>query len=92
MKLFFTVMKLFFSEIRDAIDLNSEMTSRTQILAAKQYNSQKSLQKLTPRSQVVRIIDGDDDLQNIAGQDLTYNSKTKKLYLEQTMSELGKPF
>ena len=47
------------------------MTSRTQILIAEQQKSLKSI----PRSQVVRIIDGDDELKNIAGQVLTYNSK-----------------
>ena len=38
-----------------------------------------------------------DEIKNIAGQVLTYNSKkfhriNKKLDIEQTMSELGKPF
>ena len=39
----------------------------------------------------------DDEIKNIAGQVLTYNSKnfpwlTKKLDLEKTRNELGKPF
>ena len=46
------------SEVSHAIGLKAEMTSRTQILTAKQYKSLKSI----PRSQVVRIIDGDDEL------------------------------
>ena len=65
----------FFSEVSQAIDLKTEMTSRTQILIAKslkliprsqfqEVNSKKSI----PRSQVVRIIDGDDELNNIAGR------------------------
>ena len=68
------------------------MPSRAQILTAKQ-----PMKKSIPRSQVVRIIDGDDELKNIAGQVLTNNSKNfhwlnKKLELERTMNELGKPF
>ena len=39
------------SEVSHAIDLKAEMTSRTQSI---------------PRSHVVRIIDGDDELKNIA--------------------------
>ena len=46
------------SEVSHAIDLKAEMTSDTQILTAKQQKSLKSI----PRSQVVRIIDGDDEL------------------------------
>ena len=70
------------------------MTSPTQILTAKQ---KKLVQKTIPRSQVVGIHDGEDELKNIAGQDLTYNSKkfhwlNKQLDLERTMSELGKRF
>ena len=39
----------------------------------------------------------DDEIKNIAGQVLTYNSENfhrlnNKSYLERTMSELGKPF
>ena len=73
------------------------MTSRTQILTAKQQKSLKSLKKSIPRSQVVRTIDRDDEIKNKAGQVLTYNSKkfhriNKKLDLEWTMSELVKPF
>ena len=60
---------IFLSEVSQAIDLKAEMTSRTQILIAKslkliprsqfqEVNSKKSI----PRSQVVRIIDGDDEL------------------------------
>ena len=45
------------------------MTSRTQILTAKQWKSLKF-----KKSMVARIIDGDDELKNIAGQVLTYNS------------------
>ena len=33
------------------------------------------IEKSIPRSQVTRIIDGDHELKNIAGQVLTYNSK-----------------
>ena len=43
-----------------AIDLEAEMTVRTQILTAKQKKSLKSLKKSIPRSQVVRIIHGDE--------------------------------
>ena len=66
---------IFFSEVSQAIDLKAEMTSRTQILTAKQQKSLKSLKKSIPRSQVVRTIDRDDELKNKAGQVLTYNSK-----------------
>ena len=45
----------------------------TKILIAKQEKSLKSLKKSIRRSQVVRIIDGDDELKNIAGQVLKYN-------------------
>ena len=38
------------------------MTSRIQILTAKQLKSLKSLKKSIPRSHVVRIIDGDVEL------------------------------
>ena len=61
---------IFLSELSHAIGLESEMTSRTQILTAKQL-----VKKSIPRSQVVRIIDGDDELKNIAGRVLKYNSK-----------------
>ena len=42
------------------------MTARTQILSEKQWKSVKSLKKSIPRSQVIRIIDGDDEVKNIA--------------------------
>ena len=45
------------------------MTSRAQILTAKQKKSLKL------KSMVARIIDGDDELENIAGQVLKYNPK-----------------
>ena len=46
---------------------------------------------------VARVIDGDDELKNIKEKVLAYNSKNfkwinKKLDLERTMSEFGKPF
>ena len=44
------------------MDLKAEMTSRKQILTAKQSKLLKSLKKTIPRSQVVRIIDGDNEL------------------------------
>ena len=44
------------SEVSHAIDLKAEMTPDTQNLTAKQQKSLKSI----PRSQVVRIIDGDE--------------------------------
>ena len=47
------------------------MTSRAQISTTKQ----KSLKKSIPRSQVVRIIDEDDELKNAAGKVLKYNSR-----------------
>ena len=53
------------------------MTSHTQILTdnaievSEKVNSKKSI----PRSQVVRIIDGDEELKKIAGQVLKNNSK-----------------
>ena len=52
---------ILLSEVSHEIDLKAEMTSRTQILTAKQ-KSLKSLKKSIPRSQVIRIIDGDDEL------------------------------
>ena len=53
---------ILLSEASHAIDLKAKTTSRTQILTAKQYKSLKSLKKLTPRSQIVKIIDGADEL------------------------------
>ena len=53
---------IFFSEGSHAMDLKAEMTSRKQILTAKQSKLIKSLKKTIPRSQVVRIIDGDNEL------------------------------
>ena len=50
------------SEVSHAIGLKAKMTSRTRILITKQWKSLKSLKKSIPRSQVVRIIDRDDDL------------------------------
>ena len=70
------------------------MTSRTQILSAKKYKSPK-LKTPIPKSQVARIIDGDEEFKNIAEQVLTstnFNSLNKKLDLERFMSELGKSF
>ena len=46
------------SEVGHANDLKAEMTSHIQILTVKLYKSLKSI----PGSQVVRIIDGDDEL------------------------------
>ena len=66
---------IFLSEVSHAIDLKAEMTSRTQVLTAKQ-KSVKLLKKSNPRSEVkteqksVRR-----SKKNIAGQVLTYNSK-----------------
>ena len=73
------------------------MTSRSQILTAKQWKSMKSLEMSIQRSQVIIIIEGDGELKNIAGQVLTYISKNfllknQKLDLERTMRELEKPF
>ena len=54
------------------------------------------MKKSIPRSQIVRIIDGDEKLKkNIAGRVLTYNSKNfyglnRKIDLERTMNGLGK--
>ena len=59
---------IYLSEVSHAIDLKAEMTSRTKILTEKQYRSLKSLKEFIPRSQIVRIIDGDDELKNIAGR------------------------
>ena len=53
---------ILMSEVSHAIGLKAKMTSRTQILITKQWKSLKSLKKSIPRSQVVRIIDRDDDL------------------------------
>ena len=66
---------IFLSEVSHAIDLKAEMTSRTQVLTAKQ-KSVKLLKESNPRSEVkteqksVRR-----SKKNIAGQVLTYNSK-----------------
>ena len=60
---------IFVSEVSHAIDLKAEqMTSDTNFdckaIEVTEVNSKKSI----PRSQVVRIIDGDDELKNIAGR------------------------
>ena len=43
--------EVIFLSVSHAIDLKAEMTSRTQILTAKQYKSLKSLKKSIQRSQ-----------------------------------------
>ena len=49
------------SEVSHLIDLKTEqMTSRTQILTS--IEATEVIEKSTPRSQVVRVIDGDDEL------------------------------
>ena len=53
---------IFLGEISHAVDLKAEITSRRQILTANQWKSLKSLEKSIPRSQVVRIIGGEDEL------------------------------
>ena len=57
-----TLLRFFLSKENQAIDLKAEMTSRTRNSTAKQQKSLKSLKKSIPRSQVVRIIDGDNEL------------------------------
>ena len=52
----------FLSEASHATRLKAEVTSSTQNLNRKQWKSLKSLEESIPRSQVVRIIDGDDEL------------------------------
>ena len=71
----------FLSEASQAIGLKADMDSRTQILTAKQYKSKKTLKKYIPRSQVVRIIDGEDKIKKHRRTSLKYNSKNwmKKL-------------
>ena len=53
---------IFLTEKSYAIDLKAEMTSRTQILTANQKKLLKSLKKSIPKSQVLRIINVDDEL------------------------------
>ena len=58
---------ILFSEASHANDLKAEqMTSRTQNLTAKQWKSLK-----LKNSMAARIIDGDDELKNLAGEVLT---------------------
>ena len=62
------------SKVSHLIDLKTEqLTSRTQILTSIEVT--EVIKKSIPRSQVVRVIDGDDELKNTAGQDLLHNSK-----------------
>ena len=82
---------IFVSEVSHAIDLKAEMTSDTQILTAKQKKSMKSIprtqfhevnfKKSISRSQVVRIIDGDDELKKHSRKspEIQFKKLNKKL-------------
>ena len=71
------------------------MTPRTQNLTGKQ-KSMKSLKKSIPRSQVVRIIDGDHELKkHRTSTDVQFKEfplTKEKLALERSMSKLVKAF
>ena len=67
---------IFLSEVSHAIDLKAEMTSGTNF-NCKAVVVTKVIQKSILRNQVVRIIDRDDELKNIAGEVPNYNPKNR---------------
>ena len=58
----------YFDEVRHENDLKAEMTSRRQILTAKQKKLLKSLEKSIPRVKVRRIKNLLDNLKKLGAQ------------------------
>ena len=90
---------IFLSEVSHAIDekMRTNDVTHTNFICKAVETTEIFLKNSIPRSQVARIIDGDDELQkhHRTSPDVQFNEfslSKQKLDLERTMSELGEQF